>query len=67
MSLDKIRENSMKDLIIERIIDLGRKSNQPGFEGTDISLSTKFAMMPEKELLTFFELLIIHSHADGYQ
>jgi hypothetical protein len=57
----------MKDLLILRLITLARQGNLPGFEDNLESLVRKFNDMPETELLTFFELIVLQLHKIGIQ
>ncbi len=57
----------MKDVLVGRLIDLGKQGSFPGFEDSIESLERKFNSMPEKELLGFFELVVLQCHRDGIQ
>ena len=55
---------STKQLIVNRLIHLGRLAQLPGF---DLQCEKKFMEMTDELLLTFFELVVIQSHKDGVQ
>ena len=57
----------MKALLIDRLIALGKQSQLPGFGREKEVLVAKFQHMPEPELLTCFEQIVIQCHQDGIQ
>lgn len=65
-----IKENvifEMKQIVIRRLIDLGIQTKLPGFDDSVDKLNAKFNNMPDDLLLTFFELIVVQSHKDGFQ
>lgn len=57
----------MKELLILRLITLARQGELPGFEDNLESLVHKFSTMPERELLTLFEVTVVQLHKQGIQ
>ena len=61
------KRDLMLDLLISRLIKLGKMRSSPGFEGAEADLTTKFNTMPLPDLLRFFELTLLMAHKEGFQ
>ena len=58
---------NFKELLIRRMIEVGRQCNLPGFVVEEARLISQFSNQNEASLLTLFELTIINAHRDGIQ
>jgi hypothetical protein len=58
---------NLKEMMIDRLIQLSKGTDLPGFNDEPEKIREKFMNMPDDLFMTMFELIIVQAHRDGHQ